>query len=855
MAATLSLVSSADGSPVGTSSHALLDAYVEDAPNTIGTMMAELSQADALVALIVASLGGPYGAGAIAPVIAELSLFGDGAVDCRMLIEEYELTFGEKAGLKIEGENLGAGYGLVGIDRVAFTDQTLPVALLAPAGTVPTGTGVISAQPTNPTRRGILDVIPGANPVFRFTGSVHPAIARVRVTVDVNSDRALRALRQVMSRVAGAVIPGDTAPLGERSTFYIDTSDASLNIAGVTQSIACGYASAAPFLTIDPASTDEATGLVPQRAIPVKVSIKDLVAQTSYQGGASDHGIPQGSTVTRMRCINPDHDQTAINWDASLLLVSYRTPTGGGGLAFYPHDELLHPFTQDLAVNDFAYDKPRNRLAIATEKGVLTKSANVLDKTQAAVLGGLRLKIAKVWTDGATVLAWADGNSGPGDGIYQAPPVAGDAAGATDGYAGWSCLQRGSYAAVDGTAAHLYFVDKNTPHTVRRTSLDLAGAPTIGIDTPDGSAVTSLTYVPETSRLYVCTETGALGLCTLVDGGTQLLCANPDSSLVDASRTPLQVTGVTPFFDGSETIDDRPVALFAHTDQGEWWSDRVQGGNWKTACGQNGLNNTPITMVAAGRRVTSLTVTQHRMYFSDGSEIWASYDGGESVEALRAKQLTTLPFVTELARQVNGGTYPDNNVAALGNVAPGADLGGSGTALAIPASNPHALAAGDIYARRRSEIGGYTARIYRTTTFVPWKSIDFGSLPDIGTTSLVGTLEASALLAYAEYRGLVQASRPRITTRVSGTFRTPTAKARRLRPTHMVALNFGLAGTTYDHLQLFVQKRRLSLGIGGAVNIDMDLSNHLIPPLTSQELNSDLLFTGSKALRLAARSR
>lgn len=406
---------------------------------------------------------------------------------------------------------------------------------------------------------------------------------------DINAVNVLQALSSLSRTLGGQLGP-------DASNWYADTTTRTLYLGRV------GFGTSHTFGTdsvIEPAgirSLGSVAGLVSRLANPV--------------GGSSFHGLPQGGTLTGVAYVP----------GLGFIVSVYVSSTEGG---VYWIDGALNaqPFSQGTAgVNGLCYDRPRNIIYVATDRGIYERRAGdgpgVFKQT-----GGLTVradpravqtwsgKTTQVWVDGVQVYALASGNA-TFNGILTYPALGDPAATFGAGYDYWSVVV--SHDCVAGTAllGTVYTVDSSDQATVQ--VLVSAADPFLSnLSTPirvaipgavvgsAGWAVTRMDRAADASGIFVYTTGGNRATYFMAAGTTILQSIDASGSMAAASGG----TNVNAIVLGGPTR----IAALAATDDGVYATHAFVGPrtSWFPISPAGGLGGRQVTGLAIGDVNTS----------------------------------------------------------------------------------------------------------------------------------------------------------------------------------------------------------------------------------------------------------
>ena len=810
----------------------------------------ELAGWGVAAANVAVATGGPAGNTQPIPLLGELSLDGGATVDCRLVIHAAQRIL-DPAGPKIviDQDCLFGMYNVTAVDRVTFVGSTAQVILNAPAGTVLPPVGNIGTNTPVAYVKGLYQIAPGLGAWgpgqlrLKMSATVDPILASQPLSVDINSDTIARATATIAARLAGVWLPADTAPIGSRGHFTAFTGDGARNPTGIGMTVHVGYVGTAIRTTFlgdisYPLPNYRTTSIFPSTGMTVEPQLDTLYAQASFIGGRTNVGLGDKTKISSAVCINTNGGGTA--WDASLCIVGTTA-----GVYYYSGFEYFVPWSQPMVVNGLAYSQATGTIYAATDSGVFYATGsppspkvklgkdNRLTVTYPVRtwqrLGGVAAPVEDVWIDGANVLARVGSTTKRGgvgvDGVYLYPAISGDATGATRGYSGWTrAVSGGAPIAAGGSAAYVYYADRNKPGTPYRHQPGTAanGVPVAGLGA--GQNVTAINSAP--GYTYIITDAGSAGIYALANGSSVAVSLNGDLSLKDPdTSTTAQVRRIV-WYGGS--IDGEYVAIFAVTDSGIYRSGSPTGGGWRAPNQKSGLNDLDLSFLAAGRQRTLLGRTMTHLYAGNDRAFLQSSTKGNYWRDIIGAKLSLAPYFAALA-QLSGATpWPDGTIGALGtagsaiaggvgqgtgsilgiigsglppagNLSPSgpADTGGTGTVLAIAADGRHPLPAGWIWARRLDEHNDCSYRLVNLNSTAPMAGIQLHELPNIEANADVGVLTASEQIALIVWRWLAEANILQTKVTINTAFTQSDDPLRDLAPGDKAAVTYNPAGFLY----------------------------------------------------------
>ena len=778
---------------------ALIDWQLHWALSEIGTYQIELPLGDPCTLAVMQANGGVDTYQGAAPYLCEFSLDGGTTVDMRFMATTPEMTVSNSGSLILSGNDLFDLYTHTGIDRVTFHGVNLSDMLNGLQGQIPTdGTNLINQGLFLPFQQGLFQTFPGrvswaGQSRMVFTPICDSHIASLALDMDLNADKIADALDTVMKAAGGYYDSTDIAAIGTRQYWVADSSDAALNVTGVTCGIACGFfnnrGQVLEFTNVVTDTVDE-TSIAPViDPFVLDPNTDQMSAQASFIGGKSDHGLPDGGTITALQVINFNHAPTAVNWDASLLIVGISTGgNGGGGVFYYTQDGAYHPMSQAMDVNDLVYIEHLGILYAATASGVYKHSADPLDPQAWQLVGGLTLNCTKLiapesQTTERIIFTLVSGSGSGADGIYLTPEIG---TGSLQlGHDEWSQIVSSSNIIDFGGDQFLqYWADSNNAGIVQGA---VPGGSVIGVPTHNGSNVIGFDYQPGLGVTFIRTAAGAEGLYYIFPRSYAMRDANADRSLVDDTGAPVLINKIVENRAGG-TINGKQVALFACTDNGVYWTADPTGGNWNPCTGQSAIDDTTVNLLAVGNLQLALDRQMTRIYAAGKSSLFQSNTGGIWWRNNLNQLLDLGPFWTALAQQCGGTPYPDSDLVYIGDTTGAADEELAPT-LAIPADNPRYLPPGWVWQRRLDEHNDFAYRLINFLSTDPHWGIEYAELNELQTNELMGAITAAERLALVHVRWLSDASISQTRATVQSGFWTTEAALRMLRPTDLAPLH------------------------------------------------------------------
>lgn len=782
-------------------------------------------------ALVDAS-GGPDGTGPIKSYALRVSEDGGATYDYRTVVCRPQRQLTPPYGVSEDGQDYATLLSLTGEDRVTWFATTLYDILTNP------GT---DGRPKGLLLNGVGKTGQAGAAETALAPSIGHAVANVRLNVDVWADYLSSALTQICARVGGTYIAGSTLPLGHFGHWHYDPR---------TKQIQIGKAPTVPHVTFSPADPGALTNLDEEATIARYIAdglvidphLDEMFSQAEFIGGSSDHGMPSGGKVTAHLVINTDPKRDRGQWDQCLHIVGISATGDAGGVFIQPHTGALVSISQPMDVRALAYDTSTGTalLYAFTAHGVFVVAADSASLTAGltwARVGGLTAPCVGGTVDGGVIIAHVGGSqgttkqaSGAGvDGLYMWPAIGGTATG--KGYDGWSVLYPGTVTAFAYRASSdmLLTVDKNKPDTVIRKLPSISTIKGTPI-TQSGSTPPSITNLTlDAGGCYVVTEAGSDALFYLPDGGTTLLGANQGNTLgLVAVNAIKPVSGVTLKYKADDgTIRSTVPAAVALTGAGLFACTTPGGGQWVELTKNTGLAGANITLFCVGMPQTVLGRQMLRVYAANDSSLFISCNEGRDWQDFLAAPLDMGPFWGALAIKCGAGTYADNDVGALGNVAgistagqavgsivqvqqlPGGGFtrgaiprdpsspsgtGGTGRTLPIPATltGYGLLPASWIWARRLDKLNQFTYRLVNLVSQAPRGGIRFEALSQITADSATPVIKASENIGVVAFFWLAQASTPQTTITIQGQYHTQEAALRTLNSGDLAWVNGAL---------------------------------------------------------------
>lgn len=833
------------GGTVTAETSTILSWFFEPTVDAAAKCHLEVLAADPVGIAMIDAAGGANGIGPLMAYQLEFGLAGPtGPILWRKQVETPEHGIKPEGPTIIEeGDDAFIIYSVTGIDRILFSFGPQPasghagvapsIALYALPGTIPQPPGTLAASGYFSFQKGIYRTIPGnsswTNAVNRvaFQPVVDPVIDNLGLAgMDMNSDYIDKASQTFVNRVCGYFIPGDYAPYTSRGHFLSDSGDLPYSLyttqyladpgsygtpnlqgtAATDRTITFGFVGKFPYLTFDfeNIEADSHNANVPIISdITLKPTMDSLYRQASFVGGTSDTNLPIGANVIKGVTTNWQHAASATDWWNSLICYAISGTAignsgGAGGVYFDPHDGFLHLVgAAVVGVNDLAYDFTTNTLYAATDYGVFSHSADhaTIDDNQPwAQVGSLRMQCKKIiCLTGGVLLVLVKGSGSTFDGIYTFGAGSGSGTSTNLGYGGWNRAVQSSdildFACT--SISDIYYVTNNQSAYVSHNGVKFI--------TPDGSAITALNTInggTAVSLVAVLTAAGSAGLYGILPGANAM-ASIVSGGFVDYTGTPVLVSQVVAVPGGMTSINNVPsVCLLAATSAGVFWCNSATGGLWGPVSEQSGVADASLLWVCTGVTCTVLGRPMVRMSFGDTGTLFVSNSGGVYALDLLQASLDGGPAWMALARICNaalggGNSFVDNTVGYLGVLAGFTPDGGVSIAgLPIPATNALALPINWTIERRLTELNDFTYRMVNYGFTGPNAGIMFGSLTEIQSNALVGSITASQQLYLIMFRFLGQSQYPTTTIEVKSAFSDTDSLLLTCRPLMMVNLNY-----------------------------------------------------------------
>ncbi len=635
------------------------------------------------------------------PTIVEIGVAGSGgAIAIRLRVTAVTRSYKDGAPMiDITGEGPLAGYAGVVIAHAYYPGCQLSDVLGATSGTivpVASGTaGFLSPNGAIPYLGGLFSRAPGlpgwaGKALLAVTPSVDASIAGISTNLETRGDTTLRALEAATKRMAGDYIAGDAYPIGYRGHYYEDA--ASLSAAGNGVVVGTIGGSPAAGFTLDGNGSGPVDETVMARIVEASIETNDAdtYGQVLFTGGKSNAGLPDGATITGLGLLNPIGSGDRTDYTTCLPIITYQVGDTTGGVAFFNNDGLLRPLLTGAGpVYSLYVDTTGATIYIGTADGVLSRSSDVRAVHAWTPVGTLharinRLSVQRDNAAGVHLFAQAQPKELNLHGIYSyiagAPGLTGG------GYDGWAPAVVGahvqSFVMTDyRTAWVLLDNDQGRIHQV-----GLGGgssAPMTPYALPAGVRAFALDRVitagdsthPPQDSIWAMTKGDSQSAYMLVRNGTTwgpFAPADADGSLAAAAG------GAEPTINGAVglglTIAGTPLlvgqytSVFVSTSAGLHYSATLDGKNWRSACGLNGLSGISIAGVAAGQYQSLQGAPETRFFAYNPKQFFYSSSDARYWRDLTKEELHLGPFFAYLA-QLATNDLPSNAVVTIGPMA------------------------------------------------------------------------------------------------------------------------------------------------------------------------------------------
>lgn len=693
-----------------------------------------------------ANLAGPIGSYAL-----RVSEDGGATWDYRTVITKPVRHLAPPYGVSHDGPDYAGLLTLTGEDRVTWFNTPL-ADILTNAGTDGRPKGFLKNTIGKPNQAGADEITPAVH--------IGGTAAKIRLDVDIWADYLTNALTTACALLGGAYVPG--VPMGQFTAWHYDPR---------LQAIQVGKLPTTPHVTFQPAGVADQGNWAEEVTIARYIAdglepahqLDQMISQVEFVGGASDHGLPAGGTVSCQVQINTDRPANSSRWDDQIQIVGVSAQHDQGGVYLNPRHGRLVRVSQPMDVRAMVLDAQGQRVLVATGHGVFAGAyASILAAKPFAWtrIGGLTAPCLDLTCQYGVIVTLVSGAQGTGrqksgagvDGVYLYPALTGTVTG--KGYDGWTQLASGSittfaYRREDDV---LLVVDSNAPDAVARYqpagpgSLSFGGGggiippgpgvlilppaaiPASGpaiIKTSDGSSITGLAF--DTAGCYVLTELGSAGLLYLPDGATRFFTANDGSLASNGVPVPVNdvvaMSGITTLKykadDGSiQSVKPMAVALTA---AGLFATLQTGGrGGWTELTRNSGLATENLQWFSVGGPQTVLGRQMTVVFTGHGSAIYVSCNEGRDWLNILGAPLDMGPFWQTLATTCGAGVFADTDVGALGNTPQSSTPSGGSLLGAIGGG----LAGIDPTDPSQSDTGGYGR-----TFAIPTTITGFGQLP------------------------------------------------------------------------------------------------------------------------------
>lgn len=691
------------------------------------------------------------------------------------------------------------------------------------SGVLPNFAGLASFAPGGPG-----DTYPAA---LTFSYVVDAFISSIVLDIDSNRDTCLNIVQAVADRLGSYIDP-------QRAQFYIDSGD--LGVGG-TPSVVIGSLGTSPKFTF----TDPVDGTSVQ---PILTGTQYQPQQlqtcrmTSFQGGTTNHGMPDGGILTDIVTVNHNITDATGNYRSGMPVVSLYGDRNNGGVYFLPGDGALHPMSQAMGVRGLWYDESLPLIYAATDAGVYQHSPDPGDPAPWARLGGMALPCTKVLSSFGRVYALVTFPSngavhvlmyaGPGTGLPEPTKGYGfddwQSVYTTAGLSDFSVLND-----VGGANPTVYAISSSATgyilrHVIGSTAIDtrlaIGGTPptqvAVGLDSLVSYAIAPGGRPQATVNLiYVRTDSGSIGLWTISPGGALSLVNS--GGFTDAYGNSVTVNQVYQHSPGIVQWNgglSRTVAVFAATNAGIFANPNLNGsGVWLPTDGQSNLGDFNVDRVASAPPRAWLGETLTQMWGISGRSIYRSPDGTIHWLDIIAKPLDPGPAFFAAYKAANG-VYPNNTT----------------TQLTWPKSGSNANKY--IVYRGLNGLGEFTYHMVNPASTAPAGSHRFTELSQNSSPSQVREIASSGLILDAMARFLAYTEKPQTILTIQSLFSDTADALRFLRPTDQVhvtgtvqSLIVGVSDTpivfvTYSGLVCFV--------LSHSLNYDADQDPNTITTVT-----------------------
>lgn len=815
----------------------------------VNTLHLEAPGASTLIPQLLAAMGSANRQGPPLPYLLRYSCNNGTSWQSAMLVEDQDWDFlSQSVGLILDGNDIGVGIDYVFSDRLTLPNCTVSDALIGVANqipVVPTGTrvGLVNTTGTVENAKGFglnSKGQPSLKGRYWLSLTIVPdeKIANVRVDFSSYVDSIHNCLDTLSSTASAYYDPNDTAPAGSRGKWAYHAGKGLLRF---------GYMGTSPLFTISDGQVHAIDGITVfplyTRNFKIARDGSTRFGQVELLGGQTNHGLPDAAVFNDLVQIKNGTDPTTVAWDASLPVGAFSTGNDGGGIFYWPGDNLWHRIgTMTLDCYKVLHHPSDHMLYAATSKGVFTHSDNPLDTSAWVRIASLMVRIEDLWLDGDTILAHAK-NNGTGDGLYQHPALAGELSG--NGYDGWSIRSgTSSLLCAGGTATCLFTVDSNHASYVNflLPSADTTDPPPLR--TPCTSDIVGVSH--GATGTYIFTTDGALGAYFLAHGTTAgpMTDINADGSLVDDNNNPVLVRSVLEYT--GPPINGQAVAKLAATDTGPYFTLVASGGGWGPVAPTAGIGDFDAHFLSVGNPQTLMTQVHTVLCAGNtNGEFWMSFSDGEFWRNQHANLVNGLSFMHKLGQEIGLGPYLPKDIGAIGNTDPPPaattgsaigsivplstyrrtsrartvptspplhDTGGSGRLVTLPKSSKFYVQPGLCYCIRKDSEWNDAVRVIDLYTDDFWNKLKPGEIQDLVANDQVAALTADAQLLLTHVRALIEAGRIRTIITTVTSYSVQEASA----------LYDSFGGDMY-HLTTSKQLRNLDGTTLTLFDIDMDL--------------------------------
>jgi hypothetical protein len=780
-----------------------------------------------------------------------------------------------------QGASIGQALATTMVDRQTAQQIPLQAVFTGILGQVVANSGgLVTPGDVLPTFAGIGAVPIGATAnqqaALAFTFVVDGAIATLPLDIDINRDSLLRIVQTVVQNLGAIVDP-------QQAQFVIDSGD--YGVAGAApRTVTLGHKGQGVTLTFSAPTDGSAPSQPVLRGSIMQPQTLQMCYAAAFKGGDTHHGLPDTGKITDIVTINHAINDATGDWRAGLPILAVYGDAYHGGVYYDPGDDTLHPWSQAMGVTCLAYSEANETLYAATDAGVYTHSADLLDTSPWQRLGGLVYRVLKVvaipdvyclveepktttrhvlkfnpaaqagygWDDWQAILS--------GDGIFDVAASVGYAGDPTAG------LQTVLYTLSTAYPGKVGFHNVTTPANVDPQlaipTIVVDGQTVqpvgIGLDGLDPLTPFSLTTPLVSAGVFVRTDSGSAALF-FIDTSHNVLntMANVGANLADAFGNPVMVNCVRRHHPGllkwgyaggpasnPSQVWTAPVAVLAGTSAGVFTCATAGvPWNWQYTGGQNNLGDVNVLKVAsAPPRLWLFSQWRSPVYGIADRSYYKSYNGTINWDDALSQPLDAGPAFFDWYRGnaanypgrtgLASGKYPDNTTAVV--------------QYPDPNTGPY------LVQRSLSGLGGFAYRMVAPSSAAPAGQQRNAEITQISTPALVPAVEASYLLLDAMARFLWYTSRAQEILQIESYATDTTDPLLSLRPTQLVQVNgtlemFLADGTeivfkTYSNAQYYVLEHTISF--------DAEQDPHTIR--TSTKLGKLLLDDRSDPLKVSA---